>query len=349
MGFLLSTSACATAQWSCTVINPPGATGSRGENFGDGSELGYAVFGGADHAGIWSGPANSWTDLNPPGAAYSLASREVAGVIVGTVSWYSNSAHAAIWNGAANPPIDLNPAGMAGSQAFAMSQGVECGYVFDGKSVRACTWTGTASSCTVLEPTGTQSYAFDILNGVEAGALALSVGQPFHAVLWSGSTGSYVDLEPAAANGSEALSLDGQQECGYATVNGVARASLWSGSSASWVNLDPTGSTQSWAAAVKDGVEVGNARFNGVIHAGYWTGSASSWVDLSGFVPSGFSNTRAEDIWQANGRTFIVGYGTNTMTGQDQALLWASPTPEPVSVLLVGAGALGLTIRRRAR
>jgi hypothetical protein len=146
------------------------------------------------------------------------------------------------------------------------------------------------------------------------------------ASLWSGTTGSWVDLNPIGSTLSIALAVSGGQQAGYADV-GVRRASLWSGTAASWVDLSPAGSTESVVYAASGGQQVGSAFVNGVQRASLWSGTPASWVDLSAFLPAGFGESYAQGISSDGVNTYISGYGYNLLSGRNEALLWTRPIP----------------------
>jgi hypothetical protein len=57
-----------------------------------------------------------------------------------------------------------------------------------------------------------------------------------HAVLWSGTAASWVDLNPAGSTNSQANGVYCGQQVGFAE----GHAGLWTGSAASWVDLHPS-------------------------------------------------------------------------------------------------------------
>jgi hypothetical protein len=67
----------------------------------------------------------------------------------------------------------------------------------------------------------------------------------YHALLWSGTAASMVDLHPVSGfEDSWAADTDGTHQVGYATSlgpNAGYHASLWSGTAASLVDLHPAG------------------------------------------------------------------------------------------------------------
>lgn len=147
---------------------------------------------------------------------------------------------------------------------------------------------------------------------------------PRHAVLWNGSASSFVDLNPADFNGSQAEDIDGSSQVGFGVRNGelFEHALLWQGTSASAVDLHPTGEDytdeDSFALGVSGGTQVGYVTTNGRYrqHAFLWHGTAASAIDLS---PAGFWFSAATEVWGSN----QVGWGhTESDNNGRHALLW---------------------------
>ena len=155
-----------------------------------------------------------------------------------------------------------------------------------------------------------------------------TVGIAARASLWSGTAASWVDLHPADATDSSASGVSGGQQVGVAYLGTVARASLWTGTAASWVDLTPAGADFSEAQGVDAGQQVGNARFaGGGRRASLWSGTAASWVDLHVFLPAAFGDSEATGISHDGDFTYVVGYGTNSTTGRNEALMWVGMAP----------------------
>lgn len=128
--------------------------------------------------------------------------------------------------------------------------------------------------------------------------LGIAVGQqvgasPFdaiaHAVLWSGTAASMVDLDPGVGFSSAATATDGEFQGGYLLVkdDDVARfrAALWHGTAASYVSLHPNGASDSGVSDMEGGIQVGNVSYPRGSFGGYWTGTADSFTPL---LPAGF-------------------------------------------------------------
>jgi hypothetical protein len=110
-------------------------------------------------------------------------------------------------------------------------------------------------------------------------------GGGYHALLWTGSASSYVDLHPrnSGISSSVAMGIGDGQQVGYVSGPGYAwHAALWSGTAESFVDLNPPVFTTSWAAGVSGGRQVGygETATGDVGHALLWAGSANTYVDL---------------------------------------------------------------------
>jgi uncharacterized membrane protein len=138
-----------------------------------------------------------------------------------------------------------------------------------------------------------------------------------HALLWSGTAESYVDLNPSGVHESKAYGVSAGQQVGY----GDGRALLWSGTSDSSVMLNPSGFQHSYACGISGGQQVGwgdgPATTGNRAHALLWSGTAASYVDLN---PIGFDESRAYSV--SIGQQVGYGYGNST-GGQWHALLWS--------------------------
>ncbi len=102
----------------------------------------------------------------------------------------------------------------------------------------------------------------------------------FHASLWSGNAGSWVDLNPLTASRSSAYSTFEGSHVGEVVVSGVRRAYLWNGNISTGVDLHPAGASESVAYGVSGSNQVGGARISGILRAKLWSGSVASSVDL---------------------------------------------------------------------
>jgi hypothetical protein len=173
------------------------------------------------------------------------------------------------------------------------------------------------------------SVGYGASDGFQVGSGA--VGTSFHALLWSGSTESTVDLHPDGFAHSEAFDVSGNNQVGSGEVEAAGsnlHALLWSGTAASAVDLHPAGYENSGAGAVSGNTQVGAAwPGNGFPFLGYralmWNGTASSVVELH---PAGFAYSRAQGV-SGNAQ---VG------TGDGHALLWSGSAASVIDLHPVG-------------
>jgi len=259
-------------------LNPAGLTESWASGVCGGQQVGYGCYGLASsisvRAMLWTGSADSAVDLNPYGFTWSGA-EDTDGVqqvgwgnvyynVGGRKPYTVNYDHAMLWTGSADSAVDLNPAGFAESWAYGVGGGQQVGegliYYYTQKKggsyvsqYHAVLWTGSAASAVDLHPAGfTSSLAWGVGSGQQVGYGFIqyntnkkggsSVVQ-CHALLWTGSAASVVDLHPAGFASSGALSVAGGQQVGYGTcTDGTQHALLWTGRAASAVDLNPPGS-----------------------------------------------------------------------------------------------------------
>lgn len=232
----------------------------------------------SNHALVWSGTAGSAIDLHPvsfTGITNSAALGTDGSHQVG--AWQSNNGlpHALLWSGSAASVIQLQPTQFPGyveSAAVGVSGNQQVGYIGTvpgngGAMQHAAIWSGTAASAVDLHPTllptnfDLGTTALSISGGQEVGYGQFSNGSPFsHALLWTGTAASAVDLNPAGASNSIAVNTNGTWQVGYVTnANATTSASVWNGTAASAVNLEaflPSNFSTSKASSVNSAGDV---------------------------------------------------------------------------------------------
>ncbi|MBX3359559.1 MAG: hypothetical protein KF745_14155 [Phycisphaeraceae bacterium] len=327
-------------QWTVTNLQPASASSSGAFGVSAAEQVGRARVGGvagALHASAWSGSALTWLDLHPalPAAISSTCYATNGAQQVGVVFLDTGLPHAGLWTGTAASWIDLNPAGATDSAAYAVSPTSEvpimqqAGFAIIAGVTRAGTWSGSAATWVDLHPAGAaSSYVYATTGSQQSGYAR--IGNEDHACMWTGTPESWVDLNPAGSTGSGISAASGNQQAGFATIGGVRRAGLWTGTAASWVDLHPIGggggegATESQAYATNGVQQAGHATLGGNRHACVWSGSAATWVDLHAYLPATFRSSDARGIWTEGSTTYIAGFGYNTLTSRDEALLWVS-------------------------
>ena len=179
-----------------------------------------------------------------------------------------------------------------------------------------------------LHPLGySYSKALGIRNGQQVG-YASSVPYPYgetfsyhpgsHAMLWTGSAASFVDVNPAGYLASEALATNGTRQGGWA-YNSLPvqsqHAALWSGTADTFVDLNPAGYNDSRITALTGTQQVGDGWAGpmgapgSVRHALVWSGTPANVVDLNQYLPAGYTHAVATGIDAAGN---VVGYAYNT-------------------------------------
>jgi hypothetical protein len=163
-----------------------------------------------------------------------------------------------------------------------------------------------------------------------------ATGGNYHALLWSGTAESVVDLNPPGFVESYANDISGEWQLGYGrgpATNGQNHALLWNGSSAKYIDLHPTSFSGSYASGISGDSQVGygSPAMTDVSHALMWNGSAASVVDLH---PTGFDSSGAFAI---SGDT-QVGHGWGPAGGH--ALVWRGTSASVVDLhpYLTGLG-----------
>jgi len=148
---------------------------------------------------------------------------------------------------------------------------------------------------------------------------------PDHAVLWYGTTGTFVDLNPPGVGSSAAWGYQGREIVGVAD----GHAALWSGSAMTFSDLHPAGYYDSQIFATDGRFEVGETTtFAGVQHAGLWTGTAASFVDLHPVI--------ADGSW-ANGTYKGTQVGVAVIGLGERAALWKGTAASYVDLHPIGA------------
>lgn len=241
------------------------------------------------YATIWSGTAQSWVNLNPPGNEISVAHGIAGDVQVGFVKPLSSQSftYAVLWRNTAESMVWLHPPGTDHSEAFATDGNQHVGYVYDSYEHKAALWEGTGARYIRLHPLGYgSSEAHGVANGQQVGYAALDGSG--HAALWYGSTASFVDLNPDSVDqnwGSRAYATNGSVQVGMAG---------------------------SWPAGVH-------------VHAAAWRGSSESYVNLHQFLPSDYQGYLVGAHSEARGidaQGVIVGWARHLPTNTNHAVIW---------------------------
>ena len=327
---LLVFSLCASAQqYNSNDVTPPGPVAGKLTGATSGKQVG----GGSDgHAYLLNGSALTATDLHPSGWFNSMAmSTDDTQQCGYGYSALTGGNHALLWWGSAATVVDLHNL-FTFSYCTGNHNGQQVGFgerpVYFMTTQHALLWTGSAASVVDLHPA---AYSYSKAMGVHDGQqVGYGSGLPYpalttdslgyhttsHALLWTGSAASAVDLNPVFFDASEALATNGVQQGGwaYSAIVGTERAMMWSGTAASAVDLAPAGYTDSKVTAMTATQQVGEGwtgtagLVGSVRHALVWQGTAASVVDLNQYLPAGYINGVATGV-DINGN--VVGYAYN--------------------------------------
>jgi len=169
------------------------------------------------------------------------------------------------------------------------------------------------------------SYGLGTSGAQQVGYTGGNVGP--HAVLWSGTAASAVDLNPTNISGitfSIATSTNGVQQVGDGSgdsTGGDMHAMLWNGTAASAVDLNPTqlGIDISYAYGTSGNQQVGVGGDDALL----WTGTAASAVDLN---QSGHAS-----VADGTDGTHQVGWVSGD-SGGEHAALWSGTAASEVDL-----------------
>ena len=179
-------------------------------------------------------------------------------------------------------------------------------------------------SVTFLQPSSFTSSEAHGIGGSNQAGFGL-IGGSDHALLWSGTAASMLDLNPSGASQSQIWGSMAGKQFGYATFAGSDHAMMWSGTAASTVDLNPSGFTSSHGRGISATNQVGDGTSGfGSAHAMLWTGTAASAVDLN---PTGFQSSSG---WATTGARQI-GYGL-TNSGFNHGILWSGTAASAVDL-----------------
>jgi hypothetical protein len=326
-----------SVQYVAVDLHSTQKTSTDGVGIGDGEQVGAAASvatGGRSVAVLWRGSASSLVSLHPNGFTSSDAAATSGGMQAGT-GYIDGHWRALKWAGSAASVVELDPTrswystfakGIAGDQIVGWGNRTN-----NIDPDHALLW--TSRGVTDLHPSGFQFSGAHATDGAQQVGGGRPPGLDFesHALLWTGSAASVIDLNPL--NGhfawSVALGVSGGQQVGGGidssagpgiNSSGSWHALLWTGTAESVVDLHPSGCWESEAVAVAAGWQAGVCvLFDGrTSRALVWNGTAKSAVDLHAFLPPDFVRSEASGI-DASGN--VIGRAVDAR-GTSHAILW---------------------------
>ena len=317
-------------QYNSNDVTPPNSRSGKLTSAGTGKQAGID---GNNHAILENGNAATAVDLHPGASYYSSMAISTDDVEQCGYATYFGSPHAMRWAGSAASMVDMHASsGMTWSYCLGNYGGQYVGFgerpVYTVTFQNALLWNGLL--LTNLHPALTLPFSYSkalgVRNGEQVGYVS-NVPYPYgetlayhiysHAVKWTGTAASVVDLNPAGYTASEALATNGTQEGGWVFNNtSIAQhAALWAGTAGTFVDLHPAAFSDSRITALTATQQVGDGwvgpmgGIGSVRHALVWTGTADSVIDLNQFLPAGYTHAVATGI-DATGN--VVGYAYNT-------------------------------------
>jgi len=318
-------------QYNSNDVTPPNSLTGKLNAAATGKQVGVD---GNNHAILENGNAANAIDLHPAGYYSSMAISTDDVDQCGSASYFGNS-HAVKWSGSAASFVDLHSSsGYTWTTCLGTSGGQQVGFgenpIYTVTIQHAILWiNGVATTIHPATLPFNFSKALGIRNGQQVGYVSnasypygetLSYHPLSHAVLWTGSAASAVDLNPVGYTASEALATNGTQQGGWA-YNSLPvqsqHAALWSGTPDSFIDMNPAGYSDSRITALTATQQVGDGwagpmgAAGSVRHALVWSGTPGSVVDLNQYLPAGYIHAVATGI-DANGN--VVGYAYNTPT-----------------------------------
>jgi hypothetical protein len=340
-----------THEYQTLVLHPSGLRNSQAVKF---NEVTHEIVGqsfssspGDGKAMLWTGAGTNVVSLNP-GSGFTSFANGIAGNLIGGTIATAGVPHtnqAVVWGTySPNTRTSMHPSSMAESAIFDAGGGQFAGWA-GGQPTNwtqhAMLWTRNESSSFVDLNPSQLGFAFSVANGIDAngrqqvGAASKvssveglfgpnpALNVETHAMLWSGTAASAVDLHPSGFDSSVAVAVSDQHQAGYGMLTGQQKnhALLWAGTAAGVIDLNPSGFTESIAGGIRFSVQVGGGygpSTNGKYHALLWTGAANSAIDLHSFLPSQYVESVAATVDEYDD---VAGWAV-TGTGEFHAVLW---------------------------
>ncbi len=350
------------AQYTSLNLTPPSGGPATLHSAAGGQQAGATGLT-ISHGLLLKGTATSAVDLHPAGYLNSQATSTDGSQQCG-YGQITDLNQGILWEGAASPTINLTPSAYNQSYCFGVYHGQQIGYAesiqYFTATQHALLWSGSANAFVDLHPPLAFSFSkgLGIFAGQQVGTVANVPYGPTntsgyettdHAVMWSGTAASAIDLHPYGFDASAAVSTNGVQQGGWgysaaAAGGSYLHAMMWYGSAASAVDLHPAGWVDTRVNAMGATVQVGEGwtgptySSNSYRHALAWLGTAASVIDLNQFLPTGYTNAVATGIDEVGN---IAGYAYNTpavgsgLPADAIAVEWIPGDPSPWALLSV--------------
>lgn len=252
-----------------------------------------------------------------PNVAGSTGVAKAASAI-GVAGWISPG-KAAIWSFTGRLETYLSSTGSQADSLYGASALDVVGYVRLSNRIEAALWRKEDPSVMIsLHPANALRSLALGTDGAQQVGHSVFNGNTLHAGLWTGSAGSWVDLNPSQATSSEAFAVASGTQVGYIQTNGKQRAARWNNTPGSWVDLHPANAPFSIAYAINGEGIVGEYSTNQGSQAAIWDLSSNAITSLnSGNWPT--SSARAITA------QCIGGWVADSSGLNRRAVVWRSP------------------------
>jgi hypothetical protein len=301
---LSSASPAAIAQvvQSVTILQPSSTYSETAASGAiEGTQVGYGFVGTNSQALVWHG-TNTATSLQPASGYSSTQASAISGNIIGGLGQFdgtipgttAGNLTALLWTVGSTTPTSLNPT-LAGSPAV----------------YSAIAGDAAATNTTPAQEVG---YAEDASGGL-------------HAMLWTGTAASAIDLNSNQFNSAQAFGVSAGAQVGQAEgvpTGGQYHAIMWQSSPTNYTDLGAvlgSGYIYSSASGISGNLVVGFAALasgTNQNHAVVWnTSGTPSYTDIN---PAGFTSSSANavsngivvgDAYNSSGDSNAIWYGVN--------------------------------------
>lgn len=326
-------------------MHPDGYASSSIHGVSGDQRFGQATPTTESNAGIFTG-ANTFSSLHPGAAVRSGAGPNTGGYQYGTAD--TDGTRAARWNDTSASYEDWTPQGAVESAFFTAWNGLGGGWAqFDGVR-QAVLWNTGPQDYVNLSPAGAiDSAVCAIDESGQYGDVTFGDNIP-RAAWWTGSAGSFVDLNPVGSEASQIIGARDGLRVGQTVYSGQRHATVWANNNSTVLDLSPAGSSDSILMDTVASYQTGWTTWGGVDKASFWNSSAGSYEDLhSSLVGYVKSQAYAIQIW--NGEIQIFGAAWTGNGNEHHAVMWTQPVPEPASLVCIGLGIAGVLARRKRK
>lgn len=322
----------AIAQWRALRLLPAGSIDSEVWAVDPTHAYGQATNGFVDSPTIFALPAGEADFLGGAGATGAINGVS-ADQLVGSVN-----GHAAFWSGALHTESELSVPGYSSPGSTSTAQAISGDWLAGVAATatspgRAVVWHGSTAGVVIHPPDAYESAALAADGQYQGGWVRLyrsgGLPGPTHAVVWSGTAQSMIDLN-GNHEGSAIYGMSHGQ-----LVGGVdSDAALWPSVSSPFISLNPPGVTAATLYATCGTAQVGQAVTTDGGVAAIWFGTADSFMPLNRLLPGNYIASGATSICESDGLFYVGGWAINAITDREEGFVWIG-VPEPAAPLFV--------------